>query len=99
MELEQLKIIASFTRKGKTFDQTPFKCKVFMYNNVILIIQKFILIPEEYSTRMFFHKLTTKFGYSLLVSEFSFKYSTFRNIEKTANEIIKQKFDNFIEII
>jgi hypothetical protein len=99
MELDKLKIIACFIRKGKTLDNTPCKLKVFMYDNGILIIQKFILVPEEYSTRMFFHKLTTKFGHSLLVSEFSFRYSTLINLHKTANKIIKENIDNFIEII
>jgi len=93
------KIIAMFKAKGKTHDETPCKITCAVYDNGIMIFQKMILVKSEYKTPMFFHRLTTKFGFDLLISEFSFKYSTYCEFGKITNEKLKENFDKITKIL
>lgn len=93
--MEHKKIILVCRSKGRTVNGDPYKLKCFIHEDGVLVFQKFVLIKNHNEEITFFKKLTTKFGSTLYVQEFGFKYSTFMGY---SNVIEKKVLDNIFQM-
>ena len=96
--MQEPKLITILVSKGKSVGGHSIKLKCFIYDNGVSIFQKFLLAKCTEKIP-FFEILTTKFGLTLYVQEFSFKYSTLYSVTKEIQNKLTQNAEKLTTIL